>query len=722
VSRATATAVAGFTAALALLSGAPDASALPDVIVVSTSVVPASPAVGQATTFSCVVRNQGPDATPSGVSVGVGYRIDGVQKTWGAVSGPLAAGASVTITTQGGAWSATSGAHTLTAMVDDINRFAETNESNNVSAPLSFTVGSSSAGPTGDPTVLSNGALQWEAENYTGGTSAASGVDYYDTSAGNYGGKYRTQNVDIESCSEGGYNVGWTAAGEWMRYRFTGGGTYQISVRYAAYYNSTVHIEVDGVNVSGAIALPATGGWQNWATVTGKTITLASASHTVRFIADSAGFNVNYFRFTPATAPPPPPGQPDVVVTSVSLSPSAPAVGQAVTFTAVVKNIGTGPTPSGVSIGVGYRVDGTQKTWGAVAGPLAAGASVTIGTQGGAWSATSGTHSLTAMVDDINRFAESNESNNVSAAVSFSVGSTTPPPPPPTTVTSRFGINIDPANPAGNPSIQALKAAGVRWVRLEWKVTHGAAYYDPLIASYRAAGLKVLVILDYSSISGRVASSASDADWLNYITRFSQFCRDTASRLGNNVDAWQIWNEQDHLPKPGYDPYVRPNLYGRLLRDSYNAIKAYSARPVVTGGSASGSPTHLQQARDAVGGLYADAVAIHPYGKRAPDNWPWADWGFGNMSESINVFYNAFGKPIWMTEIGLDTQNNDWNFEAQYLQNVYDLTGSDSFKNKVPVVFWFCWSDGMVADFGILQANAAPKPAYYRYQSIAGSW
>jgi hypothetical protein len=95
---------------------------------------------------------------------------------------------------------------------------------------------------------------------------------------------------------------------------------------------------------------------------------------------------------------------PDVVVTRFSYANGI--------FTTTVKNQGTAATPSNVLIGVGYFVDGNQKTWGVVSGPLAAGASVTIGTQGGAYTIPRGNHTITAYVDDINRFTESNESNN----------------------------------------------------------------------------------------------------------------------------------------------------------------------------------------------------------------------------------------------------------------------------------------------------------------------
>jgi hypothetical protein len=95
---------------------------------------------------------------------------------------------------------------------------------------------------------------------------------------------------------------------------------------------------------------------------------------------------------------------PDVIVTGVSYANGI--------FTSTVKNQGAAATPAGVVIGVAYFVDDAWKTWGSVTGPLAAGASVTIGTKGGAYSIPKGSHKVMAYVDDINRFAESNETNN----------------------------------------------------------------------------------------------------------------------------------------------------------------------------------------------------------------------------------------------------------------------------------------------------------------------
>ena len=119
----------------------------------------------------------------------------------------------------------------------------------------------------------------------------------------------------------------------------------------------------------------------------------------------------------------------DLVVTSVSMSPASPAVGQAVTFSAVVKNQGTTPVPAGTVVGVGFKIDGTRVTWNVsnTAG-LAAGSSVTLaanaGTSGATWTVTSGPHTLTATADDTNLIPDELDEGNNGLNTTFTIGNT----------------------------------------------------------------------------------------------------------------------------------------------------------------------------------------------------------------------------------------------------------------------------------------------------------
>src|SRR5206468_7598262 len=72
-------------------------------------------------------------------------------------------------------------------------------------------------------------------ENYDKGSS---GVAYYDTTSGNTGNAYRSDNVDIQATSDsgGGYNLGWVKANEWLNYTVAvaATGTYAVDVRVAS--------------------------------------------------------------------------------------------------------------------------------------------------------------------------------------------------------------------------------------------------------------------------------------------------------------------------------------------------------------------------------------------------------------------------------------------------------------------------------------------------------
>ena len=139
-----------------------------------------------------------------------------------------------------------------------------------------------------------------QAENYdTGGE----GVAYHDADAANQGGVYRTDGVDIEACTDtgGGYNLGWTAAGEYMKYtvNVATAGTYTVSFRVAATAAVTgaMHLSnASGTNLSGAINVPNTTGWQTWTTVTAN-VTLPAGQQILTLNVDAGGFNINYMGF-----------------------------------------------------------------------------------------------------------------------------------------------------------------------------------------------------------------------------------------------------------------------------------------------------------------------------------------------------------------------------------------------------------------------------------------
>ena len=128
-------------------------------------------------------------------------------------------------------------------------------------------------------------------ENFnTGGQ----GLAYNDLDTANQGGQYRTsEGVDIEASTDtgGGYDVGWTAAGEWMNYtvNVTTAGTYTINTRVASLGpGGTFHYNVDGVSATSEVTVVDTGGWANFMTL-GTPITLTAGTHVIQLHMDANG-------------------------------------------------------------------------------------------------------------------------------------------------------------------------------------------------------------------------------------------------------------------------------------------------------------------------------------------------------------------------------------------------------------------------------------------------
>lgn len=133
-------------------------------------------------------------------------------------------------------------------------------------------------------------------------------VAYHEAEAnGNQGGAtFRTDEVDIENCTDAGagYNIGYALQGEWLEYTVNVAATksYALDLRLAADgTGKTMHIEVDGVDVTGAISVPNTAGWQTWTTLYVKDIPLTKGTHIVRIAFDASYMNVNYMDFRDLT-------------------------------------------------------------------------------------------------------------------------------------------------------------------------------------------------------------------------------------------------------------------------------------------------------------------------------------------------------------------------------------------------------------------------------------
>ena len=110
-------------------------------------------------------------------------------------------------------------------------------------------------------------------------------------------------------------------------------------------------------------------------------------------------------------------GQPNLIIDSVTVSPSNPKPGESVTFGAVVRNAGNAPTPEGVVHGMNFQIGGKSVAYvgNSHTASLAPGQTVTLKTTdagGQGWTAVVGSQTVTASADNENLIAESNEDDN----------------------------------------------------------------------------------------------------------------------------------------------------------------------------------------------------------------------------------------------------------------------------------------------------------------------
>lgn len=110
---------------------------------------------------------------------------------------------------------------------------------------------------------------------------------FHDSSPGNVGAHYRTDDVDI-TCSDEGPVLTELAAGEWLNYTIAvpEAGSYALEVRYRSSADAAIGFAIDGAPEGDALNLTATDG--AWATVLVTTRDLRAGVQALRLVIESA--------------------------------------------------------------------------------------------------------------------------------------------------------------------------------------------------------------------------------------------------------------------------------------------------------------------------------------------------------------------------------------------------------------------------------------------------
>ncbi len=143
-----------------------------------------------------------------------------------------------------------------------------------------------------------------ELENYDIG---GNGFAYFDDTPGSEVTplvNFRTnEDVDIENCTDtgGGYNLGYTLAGEWLEYsvNVAKAGIYKLNLRVACNGEGrSIALTIDDLPLASNITIPNTEGWQNWQTITVDDLEMTPGEHIIRLTIGSTDYvNLNYMTF-----------------------------------------------------------------------------------------------------------------------------------------------------------------------------------------------------------------------------------------------------------------------------------------------------------------------------------------------------------------------------------------------------------------------------------------
>lgn len=297
------------------------------------------------------------------------------------------------------------------------------------------------------------------------------------------------------------------------------------------------------------------------------------------------------------------------------------------------------------------------------------------------------------------------------------------------------GVNIDPMNPAGKPSPGRLQ--GTQWVRFpfyspahHWTMEAAFAFYDPIIRAYNNQGVNVALVLNhqtYGEGEGYVWPQMDSARWATFTNHFVAVAERVTQHYGNQVAAYEIWNEGD-VPNNPSAVYIPAMDYAPLLRRTTDVIRRNAPRSkAILGGLVGGSAiirrylSDVQKALNAA--LPVDGIGLHPYGLGAPND-PTVFAQFGSIQPALTAIHQAAPNiPIWITEVGALGANQPqyWADAAKYMRGLVNYLRPHAV--KVPVFIWYAWSDGMASEArtnGLVTVDQKPKsPIYETFFELA---
>ncbi|UVI29740.1 sugar-binding protein [Paenibacillus spongiae] len=289
-------------------------------------------------------------------------------------------------------------------------------------------------------------------------------------------------------------------------------------------------------------------------------------------------------------------------------------------------------------------------------------------------------------------------------------------------------------NPELIPLIRMAGAGSIRdelyWgnVEPERGVYRFPGTYDRYMSELQRNGLDPFIIFSYANALYDEGSTPYSDEGRQ---GFAQYGKSILQHYGDQVKWVEVYNEFNiGFGDTGNGPAdSKPDYYYKLLKETYQTVKAEDSNVVVVGAATAGTPWDWLEEVFRLGGLEVmDAVSIHPY--RYPDTPEGLVQDLTRLQSLIRQYNNGQPKPIWITEMGWPTQR-DFRGVSEETQASYVVRSHvAALSQGVEKFFWYDFmNDGTNEmynehNFGIIRHPAdakgkyTPKPAYAAYAAM----
>ncbi|QGQ94681.1 hypothetical protein EHS13_07160 [Paenibacillus psychroresistens] len=284
--------------------------------------------------------------------------------------------------------------------------------------------------------------------------------------------------------------------------------------------------------------------------------------------------------------------------------------------------------------------------------------------------------------------------------------------------------------------IPLLEQAGLKNIRDEmyWGVLEKAknvytypANYDKYYNELKSRGMDAFVVLSYTN-------SLFDKGSTPYTDEGRQGFANYANAMLNHYSdvKWvEVYNEFNiGYGDQGNGPAnSMPDYYYKLLKKTYQTVKASHPDKLIVGPVTSGIPLKWLEQLFQLGGLnYMDVVSVHPYSY--PESPKMLERDLANLQELIKKYNNGKTKPIWISEIGWPTGDDSRMIEENVQANYAVISNVEALAAGVQKLIWYDFmNDGtdphnVEHNFGIIRnvndpmGKYAPKPAYVAYGTM----